>query len=141
MARLRRMPYTKPIPPDAEIISHKGKPHARFTDDGRTVLAPLTRKGDRIRLLSKKWYGEYRDADGVLQCDPLSTDRTAAGQMLADLVRKAELKKANISDPFEQHRRRPLSEHLADWQAAMLLKKPFISLSKAPTTTELPGRK
>src|SRR5262245_46859775 len=108
MARLRRVPYTKPIPPGAQIITHKGKPHARFTDDGKTVVAPLTKKGDRIRLLSKKWYGEYRDAGGVLQCAPLSTDKTAAGQMLAERVRKAELKKANISDPFEQHRRRPL---------------------------------
>src|SRR5262245_54615176 len=115
MARLRRPPYTKPIPAGAEIITHKGKPHARFLDDGRLVIAPLTRKGDRIRLLSKKWYGEFRDADGILRCVPLSTDKTAAQQMLAELVRKAELKKANISDPFEDHRRRPLSEHLADY--------------------------
>src|SRR5689334_6419329 len=61
MARLRRQPYTKPLPPGAVLVTHKGKPHARFTDDGRTVTAPLTKKGDRIRLLSKKWYGEYKD--------------------------------------------------------------------------------
>ncbi len=120
MARLRRPPYTKPIPPGAEIVTHKAKPHARFKDaEGRAVVAPLTKKGDRIRLLSKKWYGEYRDADDVLQCVPLSTDKTAAGQMLADLVRKAELKKANIGDPFEKHSKRPLAEHLAGWEASL----------------------
>src|SRR5262245_60513704 len=52
MPRLRRMPYTKPIPAGAKIVSKKGKLHARYTDDGKTVLAPLTRKGSRIRLLS-----------------------------------------------------------------------------------------
>src|SRR5262249_584937 len=93
MPRLRRMPYTKPLPEGAEIVTHKGNPHARFTDDGKTILAPLTKKGDRIRLASRKWYGEYRDAAGVLQCVPLATDKTAAGQMLAELVRRAELKK------------------------------------------------
>src|SRR5262249_39130369 len=36
---------------------------------------------------------------------------------LAELVRKAELKKANISDPFEAHRKRTLAEHLAEWEA------------------------
>ncbi len=117
MARLRRIPYTKPIPAGAEIITRKGKQYARFLDDdGKPVLAPLTKKGNRIRLMSKKWYGEYRDADGTLQCDPLSTDKTAAGQMLAELVRKVELRKANICDPFEAHRKRPLTEHAEEFR-------------------------
>jgi integrase len=121
MARLRRIPYTKPIPAGAEIVTHKGKPHARFKDeDGRTTTAPLTRKGDRIRLLSKKWYGEFKGADGSQQCVPLSTDKVAAGQMLADLVKKAELGKAGIVDPFEEHRQRPLASHLGDWQDSLL---------------------
>jgi hypothetical protein len=123
MARLRRMPYTKPLPPDAKIVTYKGKPHARFLgDDGRMALAPLTRKGDRIRLLSAKWYGEYRDADAILRCVPLSTDKTAAGQMLADLVRKAEMGRAGLSDPFEAHRKRPLTAHLDDFESWLLAK-------------------
>jgi hypothetical protein len=83
------------------------------------VLAPLTKKGDRIRLLSEKWYGEYRDADGILRTEPLSTDKTAAAQMLAALIKKAELGRSGIADPYEQHRRQPLNEHLADWPAAL----------------------
>jgi hypothetical protein len=107
MSRLFRQAYTKPIPPGAVIITHKGKPHARFAEDGKSVTAPLTKKGDRIRLLSEKWYGEYTDANGHPQRVPLSTDKTAAGQMLAELVRKAELGKAGIADPFAEHRKRP----------------------------------
>jgi integrase len=114
------MPYTKPIPPGAKLVTHKDKPHARFQDEGKTVLAPLTKKGNRIRLLSKKWYGEYKDADGQPQCEPLSTDKTAAGQMLAERVKKAALKKAGLVNPFEEHYRRPLLDHLADWEVALL---------------------
>src|SRR5207248_9357899 len=100
MASLFRPSYSAPIPAGAAIVTRKGKPHARFKDpSGKTVLAPLTKRGDRIRLKAEKWYGQYTDAAGELQRVPLSTDKTAAGQMLADLVRKTELKKANISDP------------------------------------------
>src|SRR5262245_20071885 len=47
---------------------------------------------------------------------PLSANKTAAGQMLAALVNKAELGKVGICDPFEDHRKRPLAEHLADYR-------------------------
>jgi hypothetical protein len=121
MSRLRRQPYTKPIAEGAEIVTLKGKSHARFKDDSRTVTAPLTRKGDRIRLLSKKWYGEYKDADGKPCCVPLSEDRAVAEVMLGDLVRDAEHARRRLADPArEEHARRPLTEHLGDWQASLL---------------------
>src|SRR4051794_41163548 len=123
MSNLRRIPYTKPIPPDAEIVTRKGQRFARLKDrKGKTVEAPLNDDGTRIQLLSKKWYGEYRDADGVLQCVPLSTDKTAAQQMLAELVRKAELSRAGVRDPFEAHRKQPLAEHLADFESYLVAK-------------------
>ncbi len=75
----------------------------------------MTEDGCRIRQLSRKWYGEYIDADGRPQCVPLAADKTAAQQLLAALTRKAEMGKAGLVDPFEQHRKRPLSEHLADF--------------------------
>jgi DNA polymerase I len=79
MSNLRRVPYTKPIPAGAETVTKKGQRFARFrTRKGKAVDAPMTDDGNRIRLLSRKWYGEYRDADGVEQCVPLSTDKTAA---------------------------------------------------------------
>jgi integrase len=123
VSNLRRVPYTKPIPAGAQLFTRKGERFARFRDRrGKTVEAPLTEDGQRIRLLSKKWYGEYRDADGVEQCVPLATDRTAAEQMLAALVRKAELGRVGILDPFEEHRKRPLAQHLEDWRADLRAK-------------------
>jgi hypothetical protein len=41
MSNLRRIPYTKPLPPGAEIITRKGKRLAPFKDQrGTTVEAP-----------------------------------------------------------------------------------------------------
>jgi integrase len=37
--------------------------------------------------------------------------------MLADLIRKAERDQTGLSDPFEDHRKRPLAEHLSDFEA------------------------
>jgi hypothetical protein len=58
VSNLRRVPYIKPIPAGAQILTRKGEPFARFKDRrGKTVEALLTEDGTRVRLLSKKWYG------------------------------------------------------------------------------------
>jgi hypothetical protein len=108
MSNLRRIPYPKPIPAGAKVFTRKGKRFARWQDSkGKRREAPVNEDGTRIQLLSRKWYGEYKDADGIEQCVALATDRTAAELMLADLVRKAELKQASVSDPYEEHSKRP----------------------------------
>jgi hypothetical protein len=122
MAHVRRRPYSKPIPADAEVFTRKGRRFARFSIDGKQFSVPLTKRGDRIRLLSRKYYGEYSDADGILRSVPLSTDKTAAEQILAELVRRAERGKAGIADRFEEHRKRPLAEHLGDFEADLRAK-------------------
>jgi integrase len=116
MPRVFRQQYTRPIPPDAERVTleRKGKkvPSVRFKGpDGKTVTAPLTKKGDRCRLPSPTWYGRVNG-----QPVPLCTNKTAAELMLAELIRKAELGKVGATDPFEGHRKRPLAEHLADYR-------------------------
>jgi len=39
--------------------------------------------------------------------------------MLADLKRKTELERAGIRDPFKEHRKTPLIDHLAAWEASL----------------------
>jgi integrase len=68
---------------------------------------------------SKKWYGQYR-VDGILRRVPLASNKTAARQLLNEMIGKAERGQANLIDPFEAHRKRPLAEHLDDWKAALL---------------------
>ncbi len=123
MSHLRKIPFTKPIPAGAEMVTRRGVRLAHWTDGrGKAREAELTEDGQRIRQFSRKWYGEYVDADGITRCVPLATDKTAAQQMLAALTRRAELGKAGCVDPFEQHRKRPLAEHLADFAGELQAK-------------------
>src|SRR5262249_23075149 len=73
----------------------------------------------RVREKSAKWYGRV---PGTPRPVPLCRNKTAAEQLLGELIRKTELAKAGIVDPFEQHRKRPLLEHLADFESALLAK-------------------
>jgi hypothetical protein len=51
MARIFKPTYPKPIPADAKIVNHDGRPHARFKDrDGRSVMAPLTKDGTHVLI-------------------------------------------------------------------------------------------
>ena len=90
----------------------------RYILDGRRV--PKGTPGARkVKAKSRKWYGRV---PGNPRAVPLSTNKTAAGQMLAALIKKAELGKAGILDPFEEHRRRPLLDHVADFESYLTAK-------------------
>ena len=73
--------------------------------------------GKKTKKKSKKWYGQYTDANGEVQRVPLSANKTVAQQMLNNLVLKVERTKVGISDPFEDHSKKPLREHLEDFKA------------------------
>jgi hypothetical protein len=72
--------------------------------------------GAKTKEFSKKWWGQFRDANGRLRRHPLATDKRAAQAMLNDLVRKVELQTAGLSHPCEEHAKRPLREHLDDFE-------------------------
>jgi hypothetical protein len=65
-----------------------------------TTTDPST--GKTVRRKTTRWYGKYVDAEGVVRRVPLSANKTAAQQMLNELVKKAELGKAGIIDTFEK---------------------------------------
>ncbi len=72
--------------------------------------------GKVLRSKSKKWWGRYRDALGQEKRTPLAKDKTAAQAMLSEIVRKVELEKAGHADPFEAHAKRPIEEHIQDFE-------------------------
>src|SRR5262245_28653592 len=88
----------------------KGTPGARFVKK-RKVKAG-TPGAKKVKKKSSKWYGRV---PGSPKPVPLSSNKVAAQQMLAALVNKAELGKVGIGDPFEEHRKRHLAEHLTDY--------------------------
>lgn len=73
--------------------------------------------GTHCRVKSPNWYG-WVGARAV----PLCTNKEAAEQMLSGLVRKAERAEAGLVEPCDEHRKRPLAEHLADFKRALAAK-------------------
>jgi len=73
--------------------------------------------GKKVKKKLKKWYVKYRDAEGIVQKVPGFTDKSATLQLAAKLERDAELGRMGIIDPFEKHRKWPLTEHLAEFKA------------------------
>lgn len=119
MASIFKRTYTKPLPPEAEIVTLKGEPHARWKRKGKTMTAPLTKDRQRIVLESSKWYVEYRDGNGELQRVPGFTDKAATLQLAAKLEKQTARGEVGLVDPFEAHRKRPLEDHLADYRAEL----------------------
>jgi integrase len=91
----------------------------RYLDaEGRQV--PKGTPGARkVREKSAKWYGRVPGAPRPV---PLCENKAAAQVMHNELLRKAGLATVGITDPYEQHRKRPLLDHLADFEAALRAK-------------------
>ena len=64
---------------------------------------------------SSKYYGHYSDADGIRRRVVLCADKAASEAMLHDMRTKAEREKAGLAGPFDEQRKRPLRDHLADF--------------------------
>jgi len=64
----------------------------------------------------REWYGTYKDRDGIQQTVRLSPNKQAAKAMLAEIERKAALGQAGLLDPFEEHTKRPLRDHIDDFR-------------------------
>ena len=72
--------------------------------------------GEKTKTKSKKWWGQFKDANGKLKRVPLAVDKTAAQAMLNNLVKQVEREKAGLVDPTDAQRRRPLKEHLREFE-------------------------
>ncbi len=82
----------------------------------KPIVATDPKTGQKVKAKSKKWWGRYRGENGTEKRVPLAADKTAAQAMLNELVRKVERQKAGLVDPTEEQRKRPLSEHMADFK-------------------------
>src|SRR5580698_289542 len=81
---------------------------------GRKIMDPKT--GKPKQFLTSKWHGQWSDLAGQVHRVPLATDKVAAQQMLADLVKQSERGHAGVADPFAKHTWRPLTEHIDDYE-------------------------
>ncbi len=74
--------------------------------------------GERKRV--RRYWAKVRFADDTVRKVKLSTDKKASGQMLAEIVRRIELERSGLADPFAAPARRLLGAHLDDWAADLL---------------------
>ena len=80
-------------------------------------------KGNTTVKQSQKYYTRLTDADGIKRTIPLFHDKTASQQKAAQLEKDIELARAGIVDRYKDHRKRPLSEHLEDFEESLLAKE------------------
>ena len=70
-------------------------------------------------MRAAKYTIRYIDANGVRQTVPGYRDLGATKALAAKLEKDSARGQEGLIDPFAEHRRRPLSEHVADFQAAL----------------------
>jgi|GEM_PF-708237 len=115
MATLFKPTKPVPVPRDAEISIRDGKPKVRIGSNWFQITAD----GSKYLSPTKKWYGKFTDGTGVVRRIPLTSDKSAARMLLAELVKKAERQRIGLFDPAEEHATRPLFEHLGDYAAVL----------------------
>jgi integrase/recombinase XerD len=79
------------------------------------VTDPAT--GEKVKGSSRKWWGQFKDARGRLKRVPLAIDKQAAQAMLNQIVKRVEREKAGLIDPTEEQRKRPLAEHVREFES------------------------
>lgn len=90
------------------------------TPDGKRVTSKTPGAIKQPPRVSELYYGNYRDADGILQRRvPLCPNFSAAKQMLAKLITDAKLGTVNLTSAFEKHHKRPLLEHVEDYRLSL----------------------
>jgi integrase len=76
--------------------------------------------GKIVQRQSPYWYIDYKTADGTRKRLKGFKDKAATAQLAAKLEREAELAQAGVVDRYAEHRKAPLSKHLADFKQSLL---------------------
>ena len=78
--------------------------------------------GKTVVKQSLKYYTRLTDADGIKRTIPLFLDKTASQQKAAQLQKEIELARAGVIDRYKEHRKKPLVEHIEDFEQSLLAK-------------------
>ncbi len=123
MPSVYKKTYTRPIPPEAEIITRRrgkgeGEQFARFKGrNGRTRTVPLTSDGTKILLAYRKYTIDYTGPDGRRMTVPGFPDYEASEQKGRDLERSAARARVGLEVADPGKALTPFSEVLSAWLA------------------------
>jgi hypothetical protein len=87
-------------------------------------MASMFKRKRRVKLVSGRtvvresrcWYVEIRDKDGKTSRIKGYVDKVATRQKAAQIERQVERAEVGLTDKYEEHTKRPLSEHLEDFR-------------------------
>ena len=105
-----------PLPAHAEVVTHKGKPHARVGG----ALYPLSKDGTKFLKPTASYYADIPQADGRRKRVKLSPNKAAAQVLLTAELKRVENEKAGIRSPLMAHQRKPLADLLAEYERNQL---------------------
>ncbi len=92
----------------------------RYLDADGKQVPKNTPGATRKRVRSKTWRARFTDANGNDKTESLGTqDPQEAQDRLVELLQRV---KQRQTDPYAEHREKPLSEHLADFSAYLAAK-------------------
>ena len=89
----------------------------RYLDARGNRVPKGTPGAKKVKEKSDTWRGKFKGADGVCRTVTLCDDRDAAQEMFAEIAKRARRESRGDIDPFEDHRKRPLTDHLVDFKA------------------------
>ena len=78
--------------------------------------------GKTVVKQSEKYYTRLTNADGIKRTIPLYRDKIASEQKAARLQKEIEQAAEGVIDKYRAHRKRPLSEHIVDFEKSLLAK-------------------
>ncbi len=84
---------------------------------------PLTAGGEKVRMETEEWYIRFKDANGKWQREKGYTDKAATEKLMVEIQQRVDRKASGVADPFEEHHRRPLSEHLEEFEQGLAAKE------------------
>ncbi len=94
----------------------------RYVDSQGKRVSKGTPGSQAVKGKSRKWYGRFKDPNGKDKQVPLFTDKTASQAKLNEIVRNVERRSAGLYDPYEEHHKKSVNDHLADYEAFMIAK-------------------
>jgi integrase len=92
------------------------KQTVRYTTPDGQRCSPDTPGAIKRVEESRKYYGLVPQPNGKRKPVPLCPDLSRSRQLLNKLLADAAMRQHGMADPYAEHKRRPLSEHLEDYR-------------------------
>ena len=89
----------------------------------KPIIITDPKTGERVKAKAKKWWGRFKDENGIERRVPLAIDKTSAQAMLNEFVKKKERRASGVVDRFDEERKRPIPHHMEEFEKHLRAKR------------------